>query len=100
MEEIGELRSRVGRIVVAALIAQDLAFLPMLLIVEHLGTDAFGFAVSSKIAVAVGLLGLMIHVLIRGRRFDLPLVGIAIDHADLSPLSGFAYCLAAATCSA
>ena len=39
MEEIGELKTRAGRVAVAILIAQDLAFLPMLLIVEHLGSD-------------------------------------------------------------
>ena len=97
MQEIGELKTRVGRIVVAVLIAQDLAFLPMLLIVEHLGSGAFGLAAAGKIVAAVGLLALMIHALNRGRRFDLPFARIVIGHVDLSPLSGFAYCLAAAT---
>jgi CPA2 family monovalent cation:H+ antiporter-2 len=37
MEETGELRTRVGRVAVVVLIAQDLAFLPMLLIVQNMG---------------------------------------------------------------
>ena len=48
MQEIGELKTRVGRIVVAVLIAQDLAFLPMLLIVEHLSSGAFGLAAAGS----------------------------------------------------
>ena len=37
LEDVGLLRARVGRITVAVLIAQDLAFLPMLLVVKILG---------------------------------------------------------------
>ena len=39
LQVIGSLRNRVGRITVAVLIAQDLAFLPMLLVVENLGAE-------------------------------------------------------------
>ena len=95
MEETGELRTRVGRVAVAVLIAQDLAFLPMLLIVQNLGAGEFGLAAVAKIALAVGLLGALIWALNRRRRIDLPFARIVIGHADLSPLTGLVYCFGA-----
>lgn len=95
MEEIGELRTRVGRIAVAVLIAQDLAFLPMLLIVQNLGAGEIGFAAVARIAFAVGLLGALMWALNRRRRINLPFARIVIGHADLSPLTGLVYCFGA-----
>jgi CPA2 family monovalent cation:H+ antiporter-2 len=95
MEEIGELRTRVGRVAVAVLIAQDLAFLPMLLIVQNMGAGEIGLAQVAKIMLAVGLLAAMIWALNRRRRVDLPFARIVIGHADLSPLTGLVYCFGA-----
>ncbi len=95
MEEIGELRTRVGRVAVAVLIAQDLAFLPMLLIVQNMGASEFGLAAVAKIALAIGLLGALMWALNRRRRVDLPFARIVIGHADLSPLTGLVYCFGA-----
>ena len=95
MEETGELRTRVGRVAVAVLIAQDLAFLPMLLIVQNLGAGEFGLAAAAKIALAVGLLGALMWALKRRRRINLPFARIVIGHADLSPLTGLVYCFGA-----
>jgi len=95
MEETGELRTRVGRVAVAVLIAQDLAFLPMLLIVQNMGAGEFGLVAVAKIALAVGLLGLLMWALNRRRRIDLPFARIVIGHADLSPLTGLVYCFGA-----
>ncbi len=95
MEETGELRTRVGRVAVAVLIAQDLAFLPMLLIVQNLGTGEFGLAAVARIAFAVGLLGALMWALNQRRRVVLPFARIVIGHADLSPLTGLVYCFGA-----
>ncbi len=95
MEEIGELRTRVGRVAVAVLIAQDLAFLPMLLIVQNLGAGEIGLRAVAKIALGIGLLGALIWALNRRRRVDLPFARIVIGHADLSPLTGLVYCFGA-----
>ncbi len=95
LEEVGELRTRVGRITVGILIAQDLAFLPMLLIVEHLGAGGIGLAAIGKIVVAVLLLALLVKALSRRRRIDLPIARVVVGHADLSPLTGLVYCFGA-----
>lgn len=95
MEEIGALRSRVGRVTVAVLIAQDLAFLPMLIVVEKLGSGGFGFGGVLQIALALGLLVALVATLIRRRRINLPFARIVVGHVDLSPLSGLFYCFGA-----
>jgi CPA2 family monovalent cation:H+ antiporter-2 len=95
MEEIGALRSRVGRVTVAILIAQDLAFLPMLIVVERLGSAGFGWGAALQIALAVGLMVVLVRVLVRRRRVDLPFARIIVGHTDLSPLSGLVYCFGA-----
>ena len=82
-------------VAIAVLITQDLAFLPMLLIVQNLGTGEFGHAAVAKIALAVGLLGALMWALNRRRRIDLPFARIVIGHADLSPLTGLVYCFGA-----
>ncbi|HPE05157.1 MAG TPA: hypothetical protein PK101_11150, partial [Thauera sp.] len=57
LDEMGELRSAPGRIAVGVLIAQDLAVVPMLILVSSLGGEAFDFGdVAFKVVVAVVLL--------------------------------------------
>ena len=95
MEEIGMLRSRVGRVTVAVLIAQDLAFLPMMIVVRQMGGDGFGLDGVFKILLAAALLAALIGVLAKRRHVELPFARIIIGHADLSPLSGLVYCFGA-----
>ncbi len=80
---------------IGILIAQDLAFLPMLLVVEHLGTGGIGISAGIKIFVAVALLALLVRVLSRRKRIDLPVARVVAGHADLSPLTGLVYCFGA-----
>tara|TARA_Y100001936_G_scaffold253774_1_gene320859 strand:- start:15485 stop:16924 length:1440 start_codon:yes stop_codon:yes gene_type:complete len=95
LEEIGSLRTRVGRITVAVLIAQDLAFLPMLLVVENLGTDGFDLAAASQIAISVIILFVLVRLLLKQGRQHLPFYKIIVGHIDLSPLAGLVYCFGA-----
>jgi CPA2 family monovalent cation:H+ antiporter-2 len=95
MEETGTLRTRVGRVTVAVLIAQDLAFLPMMLIVRQLGGGEFGLGAVLNILFAAGLLAAFILILSKRRHIQLPFARLFIGHADLSPLSGLVYCFGA-----
>jgi CPA2 family monovalent cation:H+ antiporter-2 len=56
LDDVGELRTRVGRTAISVLIAQDLAVAPMLLIVGGLSGGEFQWTVVLKVAVSVGLL--------------------------------------------
>jgi len=92
LEEVDALRNRVGRITVAVLIAQDLAFLPMMLVVENMGGGGFGATAAVKFIVAVALLALLIRFLLQQRRAHLPFYRLLSNHPDLSPLAGLVYC--------
>ncbi len=95
LEDIGSLRGRVGKVTVAVLIAQDLAFLPMLLIVDNLGHEGFGWAGAFQVTLSGLLLYILIRVLLRRGRQHLPFFKTITSHADLSPLAGLVYCFGA-----
>lgn len=95
LEEIGSLRTRVGRITIAVLIAQDLAFLPMLLVVDNLGSEGFGWSAVVQITLSVLMLYVLVRVLLKRGRQHLPFFKIITAHADLSPLAGLVYCFGA-----
>lgn len=95
LEDIGAHRTRVGRITVAVLIAQDLAFLPMLLVVENLGRGGIDLRSAAQIVVSVLLLYILVRVLLGSGRRHLPFYRLITGHADLSPLAGLVYCFGA-----
>lgn len=98
MQDIDVFRTRVGRIATAILIAQDLAFLPMLLVVEHMGHDGFGGIGVEGVAEIVGSVAVLVALiqLLGRRRIELPFARLVVGNADLSPLSGLVYCFGAA----
>ena len=101
LEDIGELRSETGKIVVAVLIGQDLAVVPMLLLLDGLsGGD--GFSVPTLIAVvgAIIFLATLVWFLSRRTRIRLPLRRLTIDNSDIAPLAGLTYCFALAALTA
>ena len=100
LDEIGELRSAVGRITVAILIAQDLAVVPMMLVLNAMASEGgFGFIDLVPIAFAVGFLVVFVRYLSRRERIHLPLSRWVVGDHDLTPLAALAPCFAAATLS-
>ena len=91
LSETGQLRgSRTGKIAIAILIGQDLAFLPMLLIVENIGEGTLGLWAVVQIALSVGVL-VILSALSTKRRVNLPAHNV-MGNVDLSPLTGLVYC--------
>ncbi|NKB48144.1 MAG: cation/H(+) antiporter [Alphaproteobacteria bacterium] len=99
LEDIGELRTRTGRIAVGILIAQDLAIVPMILLLDIAVLGEFSFTAVARIVLSIGLLLALIYFLSRRHRVNLPLPAIIADHADLTPLLGLVCCFGAATVS-
>ncbi|HYE48789.1 MAG TPA: cation:proton antiporter [Azospirillaceae bacterium] len=98
LEEIGELRSAMGRVVVGVLIAQDLAFVPLLLLTDALGPgEVPGIAVAAKLAAALALLGGLVWFLGRTREVRVPLEGWFRRNPDAVPLAALAFCFTLAT---
>ena len=100
LEEIGELRSRVGQITVGVLIAQDLAVVPMMLIIGSFrGGGTMEFDAIIKMAVAIAFLAVLIVYLSRRRRIRLPFSRLIGSNPDLMPLAGLAFCFGTAALS-
>jgi CPA2 family monovalent cation:H+ antiporter-2 len=100
LEELGELRSRTGQITIAILVVQDLAVVPMMLIVGSFGGQGgSAVEVSIKVALSVGFLALLVFYLLRRERLRLPFARVVGRNQDLIPLAGLAFCFGAAAIS-
>lgn len=95
LDDIGELRSDIGRCAVGVLIAQDLAVVPMLLIVGGLAneTGVDWARLLFELAVAGLALTTLIWVLSRRQRTHLPFRRLVLRYADLAPLVALAICV-------
>lgn len=100
LQDIDELRTRTGRITVGILIAQDLAVVPMILLVDLAAIGEFDVIAVGRILLSVGLLLALIFFLSRRQRLNIPLLDTAQGHSDLTPLLGLVCCFGAATISA
>ena len=100
LEDIGELRTRAGRITVGILIAQDLAVVPMILLLDVAAIGEFNAVAIGRILLSVGLLLSLITFLSRRQRLNIPILNVTQGHSDLTPLLGLVCCFGAATVSA
>ena len=97
LEEIGELRTEVGRRVVGVLIAQDLAVVPMLLLLSGLaGDEGFDLTTLPAFIGGLGFLALFVWYVGRRERIRLPFRHFILMHAEITPLAALAYCFALA----
>ncbi len=91
LNDIGELRSRTGRIAIGVLIAQDLAVAPMLLIVGGMAGDGIGIALVVKVAVSIGLLVLVIRYFTRRQKISLPLASM-VHRKEVMSIAALGWC--------
>ncbi len=96
LEGMNILRTPVAQITIGVLIAQDLAFVPMMLIAGSLSGKTPDPLAILKIAFAVGFLALLIAYLSGRKKIRLPLSHFTAGHPDLTPLRGLAICFGAA----
>jgi CPA2 family monovalent cation:H+ antiporter-2 len=96
LQDIGEAQSRVARVTVGILIAQDLAVVPMMLIIGALSDDGFRAVGLLRIVLSLGLLAILITWLGRGPRVRLPFADWVQGHADLAPLAALVLCFGGA----
>ncbi|MHA1600362.1 MAG: cation:proton antiporter [Alphaproteobacteria bacterium] len=100
LAEIGELRTRTGQITIGILVAQDLAVVPMMLIIGAFRDGGeFGLDALFKIALSIGFLAALIVYLLRRQRLRLPFAKAFGNNADLTPLAGLGFCFGAAALS-
>jgi CPA2 family monovalent cation:H+ antiporter-2 len=99
LESIGEMRTETGQMAIGVLIAQDLAIVPMILILRNLDRPWYDASFIFKIALSIGLIGGLIAYLSRRQRVRLPLTQIISGEKDLTPLVSLTFCFAAASVS-
>jgi CPA2 family monovalent cation:H+ antiporter-2 len=99
LESIGEMRTETGQMAIGVLIAQDLAIVPMILILRNLEKPWYDPSLIFKIALSIGLIAGLIVYLSRKQRVRLPLTKIIAGDKDLTPLASLTFCFAAAAIS-
>ena len=100
LDEIGELRSETGRITIGVLVAQDIAIVPMLILVATFSDRTVGLAeVGGKVTLAVGILLLLIRLLARRGKIALPFTQAIQGKVDLVAMASVALCFGAAAVS-
>lgn len=99
LTDLGQLRRRLGRITVGILVAQNLAFVPMLIVLDALGDRGFDRIVLLKLLIAMGVLAAFIWGLTRRQRLVLPTRRWLTGRTEALPLAALALCFAAAAAS-
>ena len=96
LEDIGELRTHTGRIAISVLIAQDLAVVPMILLLDIVAQGAWlDWGGLARLAISIALLVALTVFLSRRKRLNLPVLSLQ-GQPDLIPLVGLAACFGAA----
>ncbi|MCP4305605.1 MAG: cation:proton antiporter [bacterium] len=97
LEEIGQLRTATGRITVGVLIAQDIAVVPMLVILGSFGAQAGGLTLAIKLAVAAILIfALLRYLSVHPGKLQIPFAERMRERVDMVALASVAFCFGAA----
>ncbi|MFM2045455.1 MAG: hypothetical protein RLY86_4031 [Pseudomonadota bacterium] len=99
LDDIGELRTETGRVTIGVLIAQDLAFVPLLLLANAMGPNGAGLDgwILLKLGAAVAVLAGLVWVLSRKDRLRIPYGAWFVRNPDVVPLAALAFCFTLAT---
>jgi len=101
LEAIGAMRSMTGRITIGVLIAQDIAIVPMIILVDSVGgADTNWIAVSAKLFVAGVGLFLILRILGRRGKITLPFTSAVKGRSDVMAIAAIALCFTAGAASA
>jgi len=96
LESIDELRTETGRITIGVLIAQDLAIVPMILILKSLNNGGIDIYIFLKVAISVTLLAILIWCFSRKQKIQFHFLKRAILNDDLTPVVALVFCFGVA----
>jgi CPA2 family monovalent cation:H+ antiporter-2 len=104
LEETDDLRTPVGRTTISVLVAQDLAVIPMLLIIGAFGatqaaSDGTWLQVGVKLGISLSLLLVVCWALSKRERIVLPGSSWILSRQEVLPLAAMAFCFGWATLS-
>jgi len=97
LEEVGELRTAMGRITIGVLIAQDIAVVPMLIVIGSFAEDGSLQLVAIKVVIAAALIIAFLRYLgTRPGKIRLPFSEAIAGRVDVVALASLAFCFATA----
>ncbi|MCX7337723.1 MAG: cation:proton antiporter [Alphaproteobacteria bacterium] len=96
LESIGELKTETGQLTIGILIAQDLAIVPMIIILRNYSESLLSPMMFIKIIGSIGMIVALITYLSRRHRVHVPLVRVIAGEKDLVPLACLTFCFLAA----
>ena len=102
LEATDDLNTPVGRTTISVLVAQDLAVIPMLLIVSSFGDAVNEGAIWSiviRLIASVGFLAFLGWFLMRRSRITIPFSDWIMSRSEIVPLAAMAFCFLWATLS-
>lgn len=94
LESTNELKTPLGQSILGILIAQDLAFVPMILVLRAFGGNEFSYFTLLKVGVSIGFLSFLILFLSKKGRYKLPFASYIKQHQDMIPLTALGFCFA------
>jgi len=96
LEESKDLKTPVGKLAVSVLIAQDLAVVPILLIINAFGKESGGVGdwalVVLKLTLSISFLAFLTVFLSKRKKIDLPFTDWLISKTEILPLAALAFC--------
>lgn len=95
LESTGDLYTEAGRVTLGVLIAQDMAVVPMTLLLRGLATEGFSVGDVARLGLSIVFMVALVLFLIR-RQVRLPFADTVSDQGDLAPLAALAWCFGAA----
>ncbi len=95
LQDMGELNTVLGRASVGILIAQDIAVIPMLLVIGAMGGGGFDLMELPKIVLAIGFMAALIMVLSRKPKWFLKLTDMILMESQTA-VTALALCFSAA----
>jgi CPA2 family monovalent cation:H+ antiporter-2 len=98
LESSGDQDSAIGRATIGILIAQDMAVVPMMLVLGGMGRHGISPLDAGKVVFSVAFLAALFWLLVN-RRLRLPVTGRLARHGELGPLTALAWCFGAAALS-
>lgn len=92
LESAKLLHTNTGRITIGILVAQDIAFIPMVLILRTLGGEGFDYLIILKLLGSIICLVALIGYLSRRDPIELPLTDLFKEYSELIPLASLGFC--------
>lgn len=100
LDDVGELRRASGRIAIAVLIAQDIAVVPILILVSALGgAEMDAASIVGKVTLAVGFIACLLWWLVRKGKLHVPFAETIAGNVEILALGAMGACFGAAALS-